>query len=129
MSLFHRLVPAGLLVVAVLLSAAPASADQFNNATLTVSPNPTVFTDSNAYFTFTGCGYDPSTGVVIVVDGPEQQSFFGGPTDTSGCIDIVENGFVTVPGTYNATSNQDYQRGQTIHRQLRASATLTVTAS
>lgn len=115
--------------------AAPAAhADNFTNATLTVSPNPAVFTDQNAYFTFTGCGYDPNAGgVTIVVYGPTATSFFGGPTDANGCLGadgngIVHNGFVSGPGTYDVQAVQEYQRGQTVHQVLRATATLVVTS-
>jgi hypothetical protein len=109
--------------------ASPAQADPFNNTTLTVSPNPAVFTDSNAYFEFVGCGYDPGPGVQINVTTPTGISFFGGPTDADGCIDITWNGFVTGPGTYEVDAVQQYVRGQTVHSVLRAEATLLVTAS
>jgi hypothetical protein len=124
-----KLLFGAVLALALLVLAGPASADGFNSATLTVSPNPTVFTDSNAEFEFTGCGYDPAVGVTVVVYGPEATSFFGGPTDASGCIDIVHNGFVTVPGTYDVDATQSYQHGQTVHSVVRASAVLVVTSA
>jgi hypothetical protein len=111
----------------VLFTAAPALADPFNDATLTVTPNPAVFTDSNAYFEFTGCGYDPSTGVQINVQGPAALSFFGGPTDSAGCISITWNGFVTGPGTYEVEAVQSYVRGVTGRSVTRAGTTLVVT--
>lgn len=126
----RRPVAAAVGVLLAVLLAGPAVADSFNDATLIVSPNPAVFTDSNASFEFTGCGYDPDAGgVVIMVTGPEATSFFGGPTDAAGCIDITWNGFVTGSGTYDVDAVQEYQRGQTVHQVLRAEATLVVTAA
>ncbi len=84
-------------------------------ATLTASPDPVVFTDSNAAEEFTGCGYLPSTGVEIVVTTPEAVSFFGGPADAAGCIDISWNGFITTTGTYYVSSYQY------VHNDRRAS--------
>jgi hypothetical protein len=115
-------------------AARPAPMDAFTNATLTISPNPTVFTDSNEYFTFSGCGYDPDAGgVVFYVSGPSALSFFGGPTDANGCLGadgngLAFNGFVTGPGTYSAEADQQYQHGQTIHNVDRAMEELVVTA-
>lgn len=124
-----RLLFGAVLALALLAVAAPASADGFTNATLTVSPNPAVFTDSNASFEFVGCGYDPSAGVTLVVDGPEATSWFGGPTDSAGCIDITWSGFATAPGTYTVDATQAYQRGQTVQPVVRATAVLTVLPS
>src|SRR6266545_6797667 len=93
-------------------------------ATLTVSPDPVVFTDSNAAETFTGCGYIPSTGVEIVVTTPSAVSFFGGPADASGCIDISWNGFITTPGTYYASAYQYVHNDR--HATLMASTSFDV---
>lgn len=51
-----------------------------STATLTASPNPATFVDSNQYETFTGAGFDPNVGgVQINVEAPESLSFQGGP--------------------------------------------------
>src|SRR6266508_801429 len=111
------------LVVIAALFVSPASA--IATATLTVSPDPVVFTDSNAYETFTGCGYIPSTGVEIVVTTPSAVSFFGGPADAAGCIDISWNGFISGPGIYYASAYQYVYNDQ--HAILMASTSFEVT--
>lgn len=77
------------------------------SATLTAAPNPVSFTDQNASETFTGCGYQPNTPTTIVVNTPTAVSFFGGPSDATGCINITHNGFISGPGNYTASSWQD----------------------
>jgi hypothetical protein len=78
-----------------------------SKATLTATPNPATFTDSNAYEQFAGDGYDPDAGgVEIVVHTPEAYSFQGGPVNPDGSIDLSFNGFITVPGTYTASAYQ-----------------------
>src|SRR6266496_4177208 len=66
------------------------------SATLTASPNPAVV---GGTVEFAGCGYDPG-GVTIVASGPEAVSWFGGPVDSSGCIDVVWLNFAAVAGSY-----------------------------
>jgi hypothetical protein len=117
-----------LLAVLATLAGVPAHAEPYTAATLTVTPNPAVFTDSNAYFTFAGCGYDTAAGgVQINVTTPTGISFFGGPTTNDGCISITWNGFVTSPGTYEVEAVQSYVRGVTVHSVRRADTTLVVT--
>jgi hypothetical protein len=93
----------------VAVSAAHAAA-RAASATLTATPGVVVYTDTNAAETFTGCGYQPSTPTTIVVTTPSAISFFGGPSDSSGCIDIVHNGFISLPGTYYVQAWQDNAR-------------------
>src|SRR6266508_3598410 len=113
-----------LLVLAAVATLLTGHASATSAATLTASPDPVVFTDSNAYETFTGCGYAPSTGVEIVVTTPSAVSFFGGPADASGCIDISWNGFITTPGTYYASVYQYVHNDR--HADLMASTSFDV---
>ena len=115
-----------LLSVLVLFAGlfASSAADAATTATLTASPDPVVFTDSNAAEELTGCGYLPSAGVEIVVTTPEAVSFFGAPADTSGCIDISWNGFITTPGTYYVSSYQYVHNDR--HASLMASTSFEV---
>src|SRR6266545_1816640 len=113
-----------LLALVLITALLTGSARAATAATLTSSPDPVVFTDSNAYETFTGCGYVPSTGVEIVVTTPSAISFFGGPADAAGCIDLSWNGFITGPGTYYASAYQYVHNDQ--HATLMASTSFDV---
>ena len=64
------------------------------------------------------------TGVEIVVTTPSAVSFFGGPADASGCIDISWNGFITTPGTYYASAYQYVHNDR--HADLMASTSFDV---
>jgi hypothetical protein len=88
----------------------PAGAAKSLPATLTATPGTVTYTDTNAYETFTGCGYQASTGTTIVVNTPTAVSFFGGTSDASGCIDISHNGFIDEVGTYYVQAWQDSAR-------------------
>jgi len=110
----------------LLLIAGGGMARAAGQATLTATPNPVVFTDSNAYETFTGCGYDPAVGVTIVVGSPTAYSWFGGPADSDGCIDITWNGFITGPGTYDVAAYQELHTY--LHQNLMAQTSFEVVA-
>jgi hypothetical protein len=97
---------------ALLAGVAGAAAAKPAAATLTATPGVVTYTDTNAYETFTGCGYQPSTGTTIVVNTPTAVSFFGGTSDASGCIAIVHNGFIDAAGTYYVQAWQDSARGK-----------------
>ncbi len=114
-----------LLVLALSAALLTNTANAATAATLIATPDSVVFTDSNAYETFTGCGYVPSTGVEIVVTTPEAISFFGGPADAAGCIDISWNGFITGPGSYYVSAYQYVHNDQ--HAILMASTSFEVT--
>ena len=95
-----------------LATAAPASAAKGHTttqsgATLVATPGTVVFTDSNAYETFTGCGYQPSTMTTIVVTTPSAVSWFGGTSDAAGCISLSHNGFIELPGVYGVAAWQN----------------------
>ena len=93
------------------LSSAPAMAKgNASGATLTATPGVVTFTDSNAYETFTGCGYQASTLTTIVVTTPSAVSWFGGSSDARGCINLSHNGFIDLPGTYTVQAWQNSAR-------------------
>jgi hypothetical protein len=117
---------AGLLLT--LAVARPAAADPSNDATLTVSPNPT-----SAYYagteTFAGCGYPTGVWVDAVVTPPG--AAFGvvvgaGPVDAAGCIDIVTAGWVAGAGEYLATAAHQVQTGRTVRWRVLAETPVTV---
>ncbi len=83
-----------------------------SSATLIATPGVVTYVDSNAYETFTGCGYRASTGTTIVVNTPTAMSFFGGMSDASGCIDIAHNGFIGSLGMYGVQAWQDNAHGK-----------------
>ncbi len=113
-----------LLILALSAGLLTGHAGATTAATLTASPDPVVFTDSNADETFTGCGYLPSTGMEIVVTTPSAVSFFAGPADAAGCIDISWNGFITTLGTYYVSAYQYVHNDR--HADLMASTSFTV---
>jgi hypothetical protein len=114
------------VLLALVMGAGVAHAT--TRATLTASPNPVVFTDSNAYEEFTGCGYDPDAGgVTITVQTPEAYSFQGGPVGADGCIDLSFNGFITTTGTYVADAYQTLHG--TNHQTRMAETSFTVVAA
>ncbi|MDT4937147.1 MAG: hypothetical protein QOG80_818 [Pseudonocardiales bacterium] len=116
---------AGLLsACALLLTSNVAASAKPAPATLTATPGVVTYTDSNAYETFTGCGYQPSTITTIVVNTPSAVSFFGGSSNTSGCIDIAHNGFIDLSGTYYVQAWQNNAR--TGKSTLMAKTTFTV---
>jgi hypothetical protein len=83
-----------------------------SSATLIATPGVVTYVDSNAYETFTGCGYRASTGTTIVVNTPTVISFFGGLSDASGCVDLAHNGFIGSPGTYGVQAWQVNAHGK-----------------
>ena len=85
---------------AATLTATPGVVNQTSAATTTTA----------ASETFTGCGYQASTGTTIVVNTPTAVSFFGGNSDAAGCINLVHNGFIDQPGTYYVQAWQDSAR-------------------
>jgi hypothetical protein len=90
--------------------AEPAGAAKSLPATLSATPGTVTYTDTNAYETFTGCGYQASTGTTIVVNTPTAISFFGGTSDAAGCINLTHNGFIDEVGTYYVQAWQDSAR-------------------
>jgi hypothetical protein len=100
------------LAAAAALLALPAThaSARTVGATLTATPGVVTYTDTNAAETFTGCGYQASTGTTIVVTTPSAVAFFGGVSDSAGCIDIVHNGFIELPGTYYVQAWQSSAR-------------------
>jgi len=118
----RRILAASLPLVAVLLGlTVPVAADP-NTATLTASPNPATV---GGTVEFAGCGYDPG-GVTIVAYGPEAISWFGGPVDDQGCIDVVWLNFAAAAGTYQVGAYEEQVTGQTVHQRLQAETTLVV---
>ena len=73
-------------------------------ATLSATPGTVTYTDTNAYETFTGCGYRASTIT------PTATSFFGGTSDAAGCINLSHSGFIDEVGTYYVQAWQDGAR-------------------
>ncbi|MFL6163949.1 MAG: hypothetical protein ACJ74U_17230 [Jatrophihabitantaceae bacterium] len=108
------------------LNGGPAGASAKVSATLSATPGVSVFVDSDAYETFTGCGYQPATGTTIVVTTPSAISFFGGVSDARGCIDIVHNGFIDSAGTYGVRASQTNPKSG--KSTLMASTTFLVTS-
>jgi len=102
-------------MLAMLAIAPPSLGDKPLPAALTATPSSTTLDpDVMIDVRFTGCGYLPSAGTTLVVHTPSAISFFGGPSDASGCIDQVHNGFVTSAGTYDVEAWQDNAQGRQV---------------
>jgi hypothetical protein len=121
----HFVVPSA--VCAALLVSLVGMANRANarpsTATLTATPGVVSAGDTAAAETFTGCGYQKSTGTTIVVNTPTAISFFGGPSDAVGCINLTHNGFIDHAGTYYVQAWQDNTHGKSM---LMASTTFVV---
>jgi hypothetical protein len=107
-------------------SAAAAAAGEGNSgstdsaATLIVSPNPVA--SGGATYHMSGCGYDSSKQVNLVIAEPTTTAFFGTPTDSTGCI--YATFWTDGSGTYDISASQTGKG----HKQIQmASTTLTVT--
>jgi drug/metabolite transporter superfamily protein YnfA len=118
-------------VTATVATAAPASAKgraaAQSGANLVATPGVVTFTDSNAYETFTGCGYQAESPTTIVLTTPSAVSWFGGMSDSAGCINFSHNGFIELAGTYYVVAWQDNAR--TGKSTAMARTTFTVRAS
>src|SRR6266508_1563591 len=71
-------------------------------ATLKASPNPVA--SGGATYHMSGCGYDSSKQVNLVIAEPTTTGFFGTPTDSTGCI--YATFWTGGSGTYNITASQ-----------------------
>ena len=94
-----------------------------SSASLSATPGVVAAGDTAAVVDFTGCGFQKSAGTTIVVQTPTATSFFGGPSDASGCIDISHSGFVDRAGTYYVQAWQDNSHSKSV---LMASTTFLV---
>lgn len=125
------LTAAALAAAVTVATAAPASAKggaaAQAGATLVATPGVVTFTDSNAYETFTGCGYQAATPTTIVLTTPSAVSWFGGMSDSAGCINFSHNGFIELAGTYYVVAWQD--NAKTGKSTAMARTTFTVRAS